>query len=72
MIGTKKKELENWSGALRKKGFLYMVFDIQKPHEDARNNTLTELCNCLSSCQGVHLHKVYINLKLGVYASALR
>lgn len=71
MIGTKKKELEIWSGAFRRKGFPYMAFDIQ-PREDARNNTLTELCNYLSSCQGAHLYEFYINLKLGVYASALR
>lgn len=28
------------------------VFDLEKPHEDAKNNTLTELCDCLNTCQG--------------------
>lgn len=38
------------------------ALDIQKPHEDAKTNTLTELCNCLNICQGAHLYEFYVNL----------
>lgn len=38
-------------GALGKSD-LIKTFDIQKPHEDNRSNTLTEFCNYLNTYQG--------------------
>lgn len=60
LIGT-KKELEIWNRALSWKGFPG-AFDIEKSHEEARNNTLTELCNCLNICQDAHLHQFHVSL----------